>query len=200
MLEAPRDILEMLNIHVIGTAENNETGEVDFTKEIIVETTTTEDLWELEKKIVDQSVVKDPMSYNMAYGGKHYLDGLKKYDQSKFIDHQSSAGKIGGKNSYNTKSADQKKKWHSDGGKKATEKQKLDGNHPFFNGTAAVLGGKAMAGMIELWNPHSIATNKNQKEYRSGDCMRVRVDSEKHRSLINDGWRTISEHRNSRAW
>jgi len=71
-------------------------GKDSFKKEILAEATSPEELWDLEKCIVNESVVTDPLSYNMAYGGRNYLDGLKKYDSEKFFQHQSDAGKIGG--------------------------------------------------------------------------------------------------------
>jgi len=52
-------------------------GIENFKKEIIAEAESREELWELEKRIVNETVVSDEKSYNMAYGGKHYLDGLK---------------------------------------------------------------------------------------------------------------------------
>lgn len=71
-------------------------GVENFTKEIIAEAASSSALWDLERDIVNESVVKDPMSYNMAYGGKHYLDGLSENDQESFKEHQSMAGKKGG--------------------------------------------------------------------------------------------------------
>lgn len=87
-------------------------GIENFNKEIIATASTREELWDLEKSIVDETVLKDPLSYNMAYGGKHYLDGLKKYDYNKFIEHQKAAGKIGGKKSMLLRDS----KWHAKGG------------------------------------------------------------------------------------
>jgi len=73
----------------------NKYGIENFKKEIIAETDSAEKLWKLEKKIINKDVVKDKMSYNNAFGGKHYLDGLKKYDYKKFIKHQKQASLIG---------------------------------------------------------------------------------------------------------
>lgn len=53
----------------------------------------------------------DPLSYNMAYGGKSYLDGLKRNDHQKFIRHQSEAGRIGGKVSISKRDS----AWHAKG-------------------------------------------------------------------------------------
>ncbi len=82
-----------------------------FTKEIIAYASSAEELWQLEQKIVNESVVKDPMSYNMSYGGKHYLNGLKAYDYNKFIEHQRNAGQAYAK-TFKGHSAE----WHQKGG------------------------------------------------------------------------------------
>jgi len=75
----------------------NKYGVENFTKEIIATADSADALWDLEKEIVNEDIVKDPMSYNMAYGGKHYLHGLKQYDYDAFIEHQRNAGIKGGK-------------------------------------------------------------------------------------------------------
>jgi hypothetical protein len=167
-----------------------------FSKEIIAEAKTREDLWELESQIVNIDVVSDPQSYNVAYGGKGYLDGLKKSNPTEFINHQSAAGKIGGPANLARMSEEEKKEWHSMGGYASAKNQKESGSHPFYNGVAAVLGGKAIAGLIELWNPTAVATNKNQREYRTGDCKRVRPDSEIYKELLAAGWLPIEHHKN----
>lgn len=94
-------------------------GLENFVKEVIAEVDSREKLWDLEKEIVNETVVNDPMSYNMAYGGKHYLDGLKKHNIDAFIEHQSQAGKIGGKVSI----AMRDKAWHAKGGSIASRKK-----------------------------------------------------------------------------
>lgn len=71
-------------------------GRENFNFEIIAQSKTTEDLWELEKQIVNEKIKKDRMSYNQTYGGKCYLDGLKKYNPKKFKEHQRQAGLKGG--------------------------------------------------------------------------------------------------------
>ena len=94
-------------------------GIENFKKEILAETHSREELWQLEKEIVNDVIVKDPMSYNMAYGGKHYLDGLKKYDIEAFVKHQSDAGKLGGKAAISTKDS----AWHAKGGSVSSRKR-----------------------------------------------------------------------------
>jgi len=170
-------------------------GAENFSKEIIAESWDETNLWELEKLIIDEKIVKDPLSYNVGYGGKHYLHGLKTYDPSAFVVHQRSAGKKGGPAAYKKKTAKEKRQWHSKGGKAAAEKQKNDGTHPFYNGTAASAGGKALIGMIELWNPNSIATNKNQTAYKPGDCKRVFSHTKKFQDLMSHGWSPIDKHK-----
>jgi hypothetical protein len=137
----------------------------------------------------------------MAYGGKSYLDGLKKYNPIEFFKHQSKAGKIGGAKVIENKTSEQLKEWHSLGGKASAEKQKLLGTHPFYTGQAATAGGKAIKDMRELWSPDAIATNKNQKEYKSGDCKRAKIGSPTYVKLIDKGWLPIAQHKQKRrAW
>jgi hypothetical protein len=95
-------------------------GIENFTKEIIAEADSSEELWELEKQIVNEEVVKDSNSYNMAYGGKHYLYGLKQYDKEKFVEHQRSAGLKGGRAALKRKDI---KQWHASGGAKSSTKR-----------------------------------------------------------------------------
>jgi hypothetical protein len=86
-----------------------------FAKEIIATADSASALWELEKEIVNIDVVKDPMSYNNSYGGKHYLHGLKEYDYNAFIDHQRNAGQAFAKSFVN-----HPKEWHQKGGHKSS--------------------------------------------------------------------------------
>jgi hypothetical protein len=55
----------------------------------------------------------------MAYGGKHYLHGLKKYDNKSFIKHQSDAGKMGAQATKDLRD----KEWHKKGGSKSSKKR-----------------------------------------------------------------------------
>lgn len=90
-------------------------GIENFSKEILHYCETTEELWELERKIVNAEVVKDKKSYNMAYGGGNHLKEMKQNDYESFVSHQSKAGKIGGKALVNKHG----KAWHSAGGKQS---------------------------------------------------------------------------------
>lgn len=170
-------------------------GVENFSKEIIAESWDETNLWELEKLIVDEKIVKDSLSYNITYGGKHYFHGLKIYDPNAFILHQRLAGKKGGPAAYKKKTAKEKLKWHSKGGKATAKKHKNSGAHPFYDGTAASAGGKALTGMVELWNPNSTATNKNQRSYKPGDCKRVFPDTKKFEDLTSHGWSPIDKHK-----
>jgi hypothetical protein len=86
-----------------------------FSKEIIAESWNESDLWELEKLIVNEDIVKDPKSYNMTYGGKHYLHGLQTYDRNAFVEHQRLAGLKGGPAAYQKKTPEEKINWHRKG-------------------------------------------------------------------------------------
>jgi len=97
-------------------------GVENFTKEIIAESWDETNLWELEKQIVNDDIVKDPQSYNMTYGGKHYLHGLKTYKPDEFIEHQRMAGLKGGPAAYGQKSQEEKIKWHKKGYEAGREK------------------------------------------------------------------------------
>lgn len=90
-------------------------GRDNFVKEILDEANSSAELWELEKKYVNENVVNDKNSYNMCVGGKHYLQGLST-DELK--QHQSMAGKIGAK-SFRQKLKDtgKVKDWHAAGGR-----------------------------------------------------------------------------------
>ena len=93
-------------------------GKENFTKEIITEADSADSLWELEKEIVNKEVVQDRMSYNNAYGGKHYLHGLREHDYDAFIEHQRNAGEQYAKN-FKGKS----KEWHMKGGSASSRKR-----------------------------------------------------------------------------
>jgi hypothetical protein len=97
-------------------------GSENFTKEIIAESWNETNLWEIEKIIVNEEVVKDPKSYNMTYGGKHYLHGLQTYDPDAFVKHQRMAGLKGGPAAYNKKTAVEKVSWHKKGYETARDK------------------------------------------------------------------------------
>jgi hypothetical protein len=170
-------------------------GKENFKREIILEALNSEYLWELEREIITKEMLTDPMCYNMTYGGKNHLFELSKQDPEKFTKHQSRAGKIGGKTFLSNLSEKEKRNWHRSGGLTSHIKNKENKSHPFYNGSASVLGGKSLVGYIELWNPDSKTTNKNQENYKSGDCRRVRPNSELYHTLVSQNWLPIKEHK-----
>jgi hypothetical protein len=90
----------------------NKYGISNFSKEILYFCETSEELWELERKVVDASVVYDKKSYNMGFGGLSHLKELKVNDHEAFINHQSKAGKKGGRAIVEKYG----KEWHAKGG------------------------------------------------------------------------------------
>jgi hypothetical protein len=179
-------------------------GKENFKRQILVEVSSSEYLWELEKLYITEEMIRDSMCYNLSYGGRHHLLEMKVNDPERYRNHQSKAGKSGAKSFLNSLSDIERKKWHAAGGYAAYETNKKNKVHPFITGKAAVMGGKAMAGLIELWNPTSIATNKNQVSYVRGDCKRVKKDSDLYKTLIAKQWLTTAEHKKKlkscKAW
>ena len=105
-------------------------GKENFKKEIIATAMNAQELWELEAKIINDEIVNDPLSYNMAYGGKHYLYSLKKYNYAQFVQHQSNSGKLGGKASILLhKEKFPNNEWHRKGGYAAAVTRR---NNPKF--------------------------------------------------------------------
>lgn len=92
-------------------------GADSFTREIIAWAKDRDELWCLEEQIVDNEVVADKNSYNQVIGGKSYLTALKKQNLAAFKDHQSKAGKKAARAVYDNMTEDEKRKWHSKGGK-----------------------------------------------------------------------------------
>jgi len=198
-----RHATENINDNYMGSGKGilnaiNKYGKENFKKEIIAEAFDSSGLWEIEKQIVNYEIVNDPLSYNMAYGGKHYLHGLKEYDPDAFIEHQRKAGLIGGHNCYNSKTDEEKRSWHSSGGKKVMNNYKLQGIvHPFLTKQTSKKGyessSKIIKGSIELWLPNAVCSNKNHPLYKKGQCVRVKPDSVEHTRLLLQGWLSVSE-------
>ena len=92
-------------------------GSENFSREIVEWASDRDELWQLEEHIVNKNVVSDKNSYNQVIGGKSYLSALKKQDPAAFIQHQKNAGKKGAQAVYGKMNAEQKKEWHSKGGK-----------------------------------------------------------------------------------
>jgi len=90
-------------------------GIENFSREILEYSQTSEELWLLEEKYITTEMLADDMCYNQAYGGKSYLNSLKRNDYNAFLDHQSKAGKIGGKASLDRFTDTEKTEWHKKG-------------------------------------------------------------------------------------
>lgn len=75
-------------------------GRENFKIEILEYANSRDELWSLEEKYVTEIIVKDPMSYNLGLGGKHWLISAKKYTPNIYIEHQRAAGVKGGNSCY----------------------------------------------------------------------------------------------------
>lgn len=152
-------------------------GIENFKKEIIAEVNTSDELWELEKEMVNDAIVKDKMSYNVAYGGKHYLHGLKQYDNSAFIQHQSNAGKIGGISFYKKFG----KEWNRMGGSVSSKKRSSEYIYKVQTNTNEVFllnGLEFKEKCNEMgWNYNTLHWKQSQgKEIKKGKHKGFRVD------------------------
>jgi len=139
-------------------------GVENFKKEIIATTDNAESLWELEGEIVNESVVKDPKSYNMAYGGQSYLSGLKKHNPEAFLKHQRAAGKRGGRASITTRD----RSWHAKGGSASSKKRSALYIYELItaDGKVLILNGLDLKRVCEErgWNRNTLVSKKYQGE------------------------------------
>ena len=92
-------------------------GVKNFCKEIIAFADSSEELWDLERKFVDEKVVNDEMSYNNSFGGKNWIHELKTKDKEKFTLHQQKAGLQGALSTKKVRT----KEWHQKGGSASRE-------------------------------------------------------------------------------
>lgn len=168
-------------------------GKENFSRKILHFFETSEQAWKFEEKIVTEETIKDNNSYNEAYGGKNHIRSLKNNDLNKFKKHQSKAGKKGIVALNDILSEEEKTAIRKKAGKISSEINK-NKNHPFYTGEAAKKGGSSHKNKVELWNPNSNATNKCDKRYIKGDCIRVFVNSEKYFELVKKGWKSSKEH------
>lgn len=95
-------------------------GIKNFDKEILKMCDSREELLEEEKKFITQSVVNDDKFYNLSLGGSSYIDSIKSLDNGAFVEHQRKAGKIGGRNFYDSLTEEQKRDWHKKGRAKSS--------------------------------------------------------------------------------
>ena len=96
----------------------NKYGKENFSRKIIKTFDSRKELIEAEKDLVDHSVVNSDQYYNISLGGMSYIDSLIDIDKHDlFIEHQSKAGQRGGPAYLNSLSDEDRKEWHSKGGK-----------------------------------------------------------------------------------
>ena len=178
-----------INDHYMGSGKAiinaiKKYGTDNFSKEIIAETWNESDLWELEKLLVNEEIVKDPKSYNMSYGGKHYLHGLKTYDPEGFISHQRMAGLKGGPACYKQKSQEEKSNWHKKGYEAGREKHYQRNARCVYRlttnaNTEFVLNGVEFREMCRNngWNHNTLLWKKSLgKQISRGPLKGFRVD------------------------
>lgn len=171
-----------------GTAIKNaieKYGIENFKKEILEFVNTTEEKWLAEIRHVTLDVVHDENSYNMAAGGRNWIAAMKRVNDPKFSEHQSKAGKLGAKAYRDSLTEEQRKNWHSIGGKKAAEKtviNKTGFHNPKVREKQKKAVSDAIGGTIELWHPDapSTVTNRNSPGYVSGWSVRVKPGSEQY--------------------
>lgn len=168
-------------------------GKENFKREILEFLETAEEKWIAETKYVNLDVVKDENSYNMALGGRNWIAAMKRENDPSFKEHQSKAGKIGAKAFLNSLSQEEKKDWHSKGGKSASKKTIIN-KTGFYNPLTREKQKKAVSDAIkntvELWHPDAPeeVTNRNSKGYVSGFSVRAKPNSEKYFSYIAEGY------------
>ena len=179
-----------------GTAIKNaiqKYGIENFKREILVFVQTPEEKWLAEIKHVTLQVVKDKNSYNMAPGGRNWIAAMKREQDPNFKKHQSKAGKFGAAAYLGSLSEQEKRNWHSAGGKKSTEIRMIN-KTGFFSpeviekrkrGVSA-----AIKNTVELWHPDAPETVTNRKSpgYISGWSVRAKPDSEKFKEYIKLGF------------
>jgi hypothetical protein len=159
----------------------NKYGIENFSKEIIAESWDETNLWELEKIIVNEEIVKDPLSYNMSYGGKHYLHGLRTYDPGAFIKHQRTAGQKGGPSCYNKKTQKEKQNWHRKGGSASSKKRSAEYHYKIQTnlGEVYTVNGHEFKSLCleKGWNHATLQWNRSWgKQIAKGPLRGFRVD------------------------
>jgi glycine cleavage system H lipoate-binding protein len=179
-----------------GTAIKNaikKYGIENFKKEVIEFFDTAEEKWLPEIKYVTLDVTKDKNSYNMAPGGKNWIAAMKRENDPRFLNHQSKAGILGAKSRLSSLTEEEKKEWHSKGGKVAALKTVINktGIHSDESRVKQKIGvSLAIKGTVELWHPDAPLTvkNRNCEEYKSGWSVRVKPNSDKFIELKNLGY------------
>lgn len=179
-----------------GTAIKNaieKYGIENFKREIIEVVGSAEEKWLAEIKHVTLEVVRDENSYNMAPGGKNWIAAMKRENDPKFLEHQSRAGKLGARAHLDSLTEEEKRNWHSKGGKKAVQKtiiNKTGFHNPKVRERQKKAVSAAIKGTIELWHPDAPLTVTNRKSagYVSGWSVRVKPGSDQHKKYSALGY------------
>lgn len=169
-------------------------GESNFKKEILEFFECPEDKWLAEIKYVTLDVVRDPNSYNQACGGRNWIAAMKRAEDPKLSEHQSKAGKIGAQARLDSMSDEQRKEWHSKGGKISAAKTILNKTGIYSEKSREKQRNavsQAIKGTVELWHPDAPdeVTNRRFPGYLSGWSVRVKQDSEKYFELLEIGYK-----------
>lgn len=168
-------------------------GQENFVREILEFVDTAEEKWLAEIRYVTLEVVKDPNSYNQAAGGRNWIAAMKRSGDPSFSLHQSKAGKSGAESYMSSLTEEQRRDWHSKGGKASSLKTVLNktGLHSYESRQKQRLAvSLSLKGTIELWHPDAPATvtNRNSPGYVSGWSVRVKVDSPRYKELLKSGY------------
>lgn len=166
-------------------------GKENFKIEIIEYAASAEELWILEEKYVNEEVVKDPNSYNIGIGGKHWLRSAKKYTPELYIKHQRDAGIKGGNSSYySLKNEKERQDWHSKGGK-ATFTKKVG----LWSEETKAKSRKTSTEGEYIWHPNTpeYIYHLSTLDYEKWMCTRLIPNSEEYINKISNGWITQKE-------
>jgi len=160
-------------------------GKKNFNFEIIAQSKTTEDLWELEKQIVNEKIKKDRMSYNQTYGGKCYLDGLKKYNLKKFKEHQRQAGLKGGQATKKIRT----KEWHRKGQKVSSRNNAKKYVYKIITNTNKeyIVDGHEFKKLCKekKWNHKTLSWNRSFGRFISRGLLKgFKIDIIKHPKIL----------------
>ena len=101
-------------------------GDDAFVKEILSFANTRAEVLAMERQLVTEEVVSDPASYNMVVGGGSAVDFFKQQGDDVFVEHQRLAGQRGAARHYGHMNDEQRREWHSKGGKAFHAKLKED--------------------------------------------------------------------------
>lgn len=180
-----------------GTAIKNaieKYGIENFKREIVEFVGSAEEKWLAEIKHVTLEVVRDENSYNMAPGGKNWIAAMKRENDLKFLEHQSRVGKLGAKAYLGSLTEEEKRNWHSEGGKRAgknTAINKIGIHNPLVREKTKKAVSEAIKNTVELWHPDApeTVTNRNSPGYISGWSVRAKPGSEKLAEYLKLGYK-----------